>query len=467
MRCFSILNWGKSIKHHWVILMLTFLLICGVGITTIWLVIEPLYSVTGAIMVAPILENIVTGEADRGGISNYQSFMNTQAEIITSKRVVLRVADDLMDKNLSFFEDESVNLVTKLQRKLRNTKTKSEPATILKRAIDAKIIAAAFAPGTELVKLTMKSPRPEEAKQIVDAFINAYMAIEVSSATEEHDRKLRLLESEQSMRAANLQSLHQQISEMAQHYGTTDLVSHHDMRLQRVKTLLDELTKVEARRIKLEAQVQLLEQSPEQTIGPEELLKMRNEYINSDPAVQELTRNIIKLDCELIIAKQGLAAADPAIEQKEKLLLAFQSRLKEKSQEVSEQFDTMASKEISNAGREKVRAAKTELEQTKAHENHLRQVLTREDTQTVELGHTQLKIQNLKFKFDLDKEIYDTITRRIDELQMERKRPARVSVAYYADIASIRDKRITYTIILIFSATACGMLLAFLREKAE
>jgi len=460
-------NLVAGILRRWYIVLLIFFVMCVIGIPAIWLLVKPLYSVTGAIMVAPILENIVTGEADRGRISNYQSFMNTQAEMITSDRIVQRVADDLMDKNLPFFEDESIGTVTKLKRILRNTKIKPEPAATLKRAIGARVITVAPAKGKELINITMKSPRPEEAKQIVDTVINAYMAIEVSSAAEEHERKLRLLENEKSARAENLQNLHQQIGEMAKEYGTTNLVSRQDMRVQRVTTLLSELTRIEARRINLEAQVQLLEQFPEQTIAPEELLRTRNEYINSHPAVRERTQNIIELDRELIIAKQELTPENPAIEHKQELLDAFQSRLEEKRKEISEEFDAMASKQISNAAKEKLQAAKTALEQTKAHENHLRQVLAMEDTQTIELGNTQLNIQNLQFKLDLDKEIYDRITRRIDELEMERKRPARISVAYYADIGSLRDERVKYSAALVFGALACGMMLAFLVDKKD
>ena len=146
---------------------------------------------------------------------------------------------------------------------------------------------------------------------------------------------------------------------------------------------------------------------------------------------------------------------------------AFQSRLEEKRKEISEEFDAMASKQISNTGKEKLQVAKTELEQTKAHENHLRQVLAKEDTQTIQLGNTHVRIQDLQFKLDLDKQIYDTITRRMDELQMERKRPARVSVAYYADISSIRDKRVKYSAALVFGALACGAMLAFLVDKKD
>jgi len=65
------------------------------------------------------------------------------------------------------------------------------------------------------------------------------------------------------------------------------------------------------------------------------------------------------------------------------------------------------------------------------------------------------------------KEMYDTIGRRIQELEMERKRPARVSVAYNADIASIQDKRVKLTLAVIFGALVCGLFGAIVRDKMD
>jgi len=467
MRYFSISNWGKSIRHHWGILVLSFLLICGVGIPTIWLLIQPQYTITGAIRVAPTLENIITGETDSGGISNYQSFMYTQAEMITSSNVVQRVADDIIDKNLSFFKEPPIPLVTKISQKLKNIKTNSEPAAILKRAISDGFITVAPGRRTELMYVTMKSLKPGEAKQIVDAFIRAYMAVEVSSSTQDQNRKLKLLEDERDLLTHKLKNHRDKIRQSAQEYGTTALVSPQDVIQQRVTMLLSELAKVEARRISLETQVQFLEQFPQQDIEPEELLIKRREYINSDPTVLELIQNIVQLERDLIIAKQTLTAEGPVLKQKQELIDTFQSHLEEKRRKVAEEFSTMVSKETTNTSKRKLRAAKVELERAKAHENRLQQLLADEDTQTVKVGRTQLDIQDAQFRFDLDKGMYDAILRRIRELEMERKRPARVSVAYYADIDPVRDKRTTYTIVLIFGAMACGMLLAFLREKAR
>jgi len=403
MRCFSISNWGKSIRHHWGILMLSFLLICGVGIPAIWLLIEPLCTVTGAIRIAPIIKNIITGEADRGEVSNYESNMYTQAEMITSSNVVQRVADDLIDKNLSFFKNPPTPLVIKISQKLKNIKINPEPAKILKRAISDGFITVAPGSRTELLKVTMKSKKPEEAKQIVDAFIRAYMAVEVSDSVKTQDNKLNFLENEQKVLAEKLQSHRDEIRRLAQEYGTTTLIDRQDIILQRVTMMLSELAKVQARRISLETQVKFLEQFPQQNIEPEESLRKRKEYIDSDQMVQELTRNIIQLDRDLIIAKQTLAAEDPVLKQKQELIDAFRARLEEKRQEIAKEFDAMAAQETANTSKQKLRAAKAELDQTKAHENRLQQLLDAEGTQTVKVGRTQLDIQDAQFRFDLDK----------------------------------------------------------------
>jgi capsular exopolysaccharide synthesis family protein len=451
--------------RRWYIAVATFLLMCAIGLPAIWLLIKPLYSVTGAIRVAPILTNILSGEADRGEISNYESFVNTEAQRITSSQVVERVADDLAGKKLSFFEDETTELVKKLKRKLKGIKP--QPVTILKEAIFDGVITAASDRRTELIKVTVKSLYPQEAEQIVNAFIRNYMAVQVASSTDEEGQTLAVLENERKVLTEKLQSQRAAITQLAQEYGTVTLNGRQDMMLQRVASLLAELTKIEAHRIGLEAQVQLLEQTKEQTITTEDLVRLREEYINKDPTITSLTANIAQLDQAYIAASQMLAPTNPELEHKAGLLKALKERLEERKQEVGKTFNEMMTKEIDKAGSQKLVNTRTELEQTKAYENRLREILTKEDSETVGLGRKQLTIQDLQDQMDLTKQLYDTVSRRIQELEMERKRPARISVAYMADVSEIRDKRIKYSIALIFGAAACGMMLAFLRDKAD
>jgi len=457
----------KGILRRWYIVLLVFTVMCVIGLLAIWFLIKPLYSVTGAIRVAPIIPNILTGEAESGEISNYQSFMYTQAEMITSEPVLQRVADGLVDKKLSFFEGELTNVVTKLKQRLMSNETKPDAVTRLKRTISAGIISVGPARNTELMKVTMKSTNPEEAKEIVDTIISAYMAVEVTSSAQEQAQKLNLMENERKLLDEKLRSTNEAIRQLGLEYGTTNLIDRQDMRLKRVIALQSELTKTEAHRINLESQVQFLEQAKEQPITTEELLRMRNEYINSDPMVQELTRNIVELERDLIIAKQTLTPDNAVFKQKQELLDAFQSRLDEQRRKVAEDFNETASKEISKARKEIIINTGAALEQTKVHEKHLRDVLVEEDTQVIELGRRQLNIEDLQFQQGLDQDTYDTVRRRIRDLELERKRPARVSIAYNADISHIQDKRAKYSAALLFASLFCGMGLALLKDKAD
>lgn len=462
-------NLLQGILRRWPIVFLIFILICAVGIPAIWFFIEPLYTVTGAIRVAPIIENIVTGESESGGISNYQNYMNTQAVIITSRPVVEGVADDLVDKNLSFFTNEPNDPISKIKQKLGFTRTNPDPAVMLKEAITNGVITVAPANRTELMTITMTSKNPEEASDIVDAFINVYMSVEGVNSEDKNSKKLSFLEKEQEEWGRLMNTLRDDIRMKEQKFPTASKVDRKEViqQNQRIPFLYAELTRLEARKINLETQVKLLESDSVQSIEPEEMIRIRNEYINSNPAVQGLTGTIIQLERELIMAQQNLSVENPVLQQKQELIDAFKLQLKNKREEVEKEFDVMAAKEALNTSKMKLHAVKEELKLTYAYEESLRAKLEKEDLEQFDIGINQLDIKDLQYELDQAKEMYEKFSRRIEELKMEQKRPARISVASFAEIGPIIDKRLKYIMALIFAALGCGTLLASLINKLD
>lgn len=460
-------NITSAILRRWYIVLLTFLVLCLAGIPAIWLRIQRSYVVTGLIKVDPIIPNILTGTADRGDVSNYQSFMFTQAMIVASPQVVQKVADDLADKGLTFFADRTNTLVARLGRKLGLKKTEPELAAVLKEAILDRIITVEPSRKGEFIEVTMTWTDIEEAKRIVDAVIRNYMAIEVTSAIKEEERDLTLLEDEQKLLANKMDSYGAQITQMANEYGSKKLAGRYDMKLTRVGNLLKTLTEVEARRIYLQARVKVLEQTGQEAVSPQEQVSMREEYTNKDPAVQARAANIVALEQELIIAKQDFAPGNPQIKQKEELLEALRTSFEEQKNKARERFDAMVKDQAAGLSDKELNALRAELDQTRAHESELRDLLAKEDEQAIGLGQKELAIQDLQDELAFTKEMYDRISRRIAEFRMERKRPARISVGQNADVFGILDKRAKYTVALVLGAIACGMLLAFLREKAD
>ncbi len=456
-----------GVLRRWYIVLLVFLVICAVGLPAVWMLVKPKYEVTGAIRLAPTSPDIITG-TDTAQISDYERFMNTEAEKITSSSIVQRVADALVQRNLLFFKNEPSGLVARWKEKLTGPAARLEAAERLKRAIvDERSIVVAADRSKELIKVTMSGSNPEEAKQIVDAFIKAYMDLEVVSANEDENRQLTLLESERDSLLEKIKNTRQTIYQLGQQYGEVALQGRRDMMRERVASLLTTLTGVEAERIKLEAQVLLLERTGEQAIAPEELLRMRRDYINQDTSVTALTERILGLEQEIIVVKQALSPTNPEIQNKVQTLEALKQRLEERKREASKDFDDLVAKEVAEAGNKQLVAVRSQLDQTREYENRLKATLDKEDTQTITVGRQQLAIDELQADLDLAQERYDLVLKRVQDLELQRKRPARVSVYYNADVASINDKRLKFSIALVFGSVVCGMGLAFLRDRAD
>jgi len=456
-----------GILRRWYIVLPVFLVLCGAGLPAVWFRVKPVYNATGAIRVKPDEQDIVTGD-NVGAISNYVNFMNTQAEKITSSSVVQRVTDALVDKDLSFFGDEPSGLLSKLKQKLGIPRTKLEPAARLKLATvgNGSIVVAAERQ-SELIKITMQNADPEEAKQIVDAFITAYMEIEVIRVLEDENQQLKLLESRRDVFSAQMDSDRQTMYQLGQEFGSIALGSREDMKLRHIGDLLSRLTTVQAERIELEAQVQLLERTKEQPISPAELIRMRQDYINQDTAVLALMPTISLLERELIADKLTLQPMHPVLRSKSENLEALKAHLDELKQQASQVFDERAAKEAADAGNKMLVAVRSELEQKRAFEKSLQETIDKEDFETVTVGRTQLHIQELQDRLAFTKERYDAVVGRIQDLNLQRQRPARISVHYDADIVSIADKRVKYSAAVIFVALVCGMGLACLRDKAD
>jgi succinoglycan biosynthesis transport protein ExoP len=458
-----------GIARRWYIVLLVFLLLTAAGAPAIWLLVKPEYEVVGAVRVAPVQERIIDGTADPGEISDYERFMNTEAEKITSNAVVQRVADDLVDKKLTYFEKKPLGLIEQWQEKLLGPSPEMDPALKLKRAIvGSKRITVAADKKQELIKVSMLYSNPEEAKQIVNAFLKAYMDIEVVSAGEDENRQLGTLESSRERLAGDIKNYRKQIVELAKEDGKNDdLEQRRALKQQRLADLQSEIMTAQGDRLKLESEVKLLERTKQQPLAQEQLLDLRQRAINEDPAVSKFAEDVTELERELIDAKQKYADTNPEIGTMTRKLERLQERLKELKQEVGEAFDTLIAKQAAETGDRKLAELRNRLDQAKEYEQSLRDAMQKEDAENIRLGGKQLEIEELQANLKLTEDRYETVLARIQDLELLRKRPARISICYQADIASINDKRVKFTAALIFGAFVLGAGLAYLRDRAD
>jgi len=131
--------------------------------------------------------------------------------------------------------------------------------------------------------------------------------------------------------------------------------------------------------------------------------------------------------------RQTLAPQNPTLKQEEDFLNTLKLYMEERRRELSKNFDSMVSEEIGKKNNEKPSDANAGLGQVGAHGEQPQETPARENTQTLEIGKRQLAIQEVEEQMRLTMQTYNKVRARIQELTMERKRPARISIAYDAE----------------------------------
>jgi len=443
----STMNLAAAILRRWPVLVATFVVVCAVGVPAIWFLVERKYDTEGAIRISPIVSPILFKTENK--LPNYSNFMNTQAELIRSNNILNDVADTLKDSELMLFED-APDLVQVLRKAVVSGGIKIEPVR-----------------NTELIRIKMTTKNPEQAEKIVDAFLRAYMARVVRDEIRGEDQKLSTLAEERRILAEKIQRQQDTIRQLADEFGSTELTSRQEMMLQQVTSLQNELINVNIRRISLETQLQIQESGIGEATTPGGLIERRNTVINSDPVIGALTSGILRYEELIVVGQQTMTPDNPELTQRMEVLKTLKERLEQRRKEVAQEFDKNFEAELAKNRGRRLAELKIQLEQIIQYEKRIREKLTKQDKDTIGLGRKQFAIDDQKAQLARSREMYDAVSKRIDEIQLERKRPARISVASEASSVPAQGKRRKLAAALGFGGLALGALLVLLLDKAD
>jgi hypothetical protein len=447
---------GKFIACRWRIALLILLVLCVVGIPGTWLLVERIYVTTGAIKID--VKGCIRPFCPES-ISVYQRFMYNQSEMVTSTQMVQRVADDLADKGLTFFEGRASGFIAKLRRRLNRNGVGPEPATVLKQAILDKTITAEPVLKEALIKISMRWTNSEEAKRIVDSFIRNYIV--VTSATQEEEQ-LAVLKNEQKVLAGKLKSQLEKTKAIAQEFRSILILKdkRQEIKLEHVRMLLSKTTEWEVRIIHLEAQVEVLKDRLESRDGSKEEQTVeqndptRRVFINADPTLQALIQNLAVLEQELILAIQRGQNTNPETKNRVDVIEKLKGRIEQRKTKVGKMYDGFMANKIAETEKDRFFNVKKELANIQA------------EMEQANIFEKRF-IEELQAELSLTQKMYSTICRRIQKMEMERKRPLRLSVAYNADVGHVSDVRWKYTIVLVLGAVVSTILLTLLKPLPD
>lgn len=438
------------ILRRWYVIIGTWIIVCGIGLPAIWFLMEDKFDTRGRIRISPIVSRILFTDSDsERPMPNYENFMNSEAGRMGSTTVLNRVADELKNKNLSFFA-ETTDLVG-----------------ALRQAIAEGDITIMPERRTEFVSLSMTTSNPREAEQVINAIINAYMNVVRAEEDSSSDSTLNVLDEQKRTLEGRITLQKQEINRLLDEFGTGELDSRTQMMLQTVARLQQDLIAVTVQRIALEANMQMLEKGLEAPQSEADRIERQNAFINADPKVQSLTQNIRQYENQIILDRQMFNEKNPELQNKITLLEKFNLELEARRAELIKEFDERYATQSASHREYEVARAKAQLAQAEEHEKKLREELERYDTATIGMGRKQLHIDEKRAELERTQELYNQICNRISEIEVEQKRPARISIAEMASSVPARSRKIKLMAALAFGGLGLGGFFAFLLARAD
>lgn len=440
------------IRRRWWIIVLVAAVVYAVGLPPVFFMMKKNHRSVGLIEIAPIVPAIIyrDRESDQP-LPNYDGFKNTQARIMGGDRVLRRVADEIRSLNLSLFAGHA------------------DPYPVIRQMIDNEGILITPDRYSFLITIEMTTPqeKAEEARILINSIIHNYMAVAVEGQSREENTKLAILEAERKQLMQKIEGQQETVRQLVDEFGTGELTVLQQMQYERLASLQRELTDTEIQLLALDSQIQVLEQGTGTVSFSEILLQQRNEILQSDPVLQSLGEDLRRYESEILISRQTMHPNNPVLIRQEQVLQTLQERYEERKEEVLKEFEASFEDQQRNARQLKLNELKNQRAQLATLQARFQEKMADQDTETAQLGRKQFTIDDQKEQLQLTKERLQETNRRIEELVIESKRPARISIADEAFSVPASGKRKKMAAAVGFGGLALGALAAFLLHRID
>jgi uncharacterized protein involved in exopolysaccharide biosynthesis len=458
---------GKSISLLSVLALLTVL-----AIAVIWTQIVPQYQAQGAVRIKPIIPYLVFKTEDSGMIPLYESFVNTQVNIMTSSQVLVRVLDQTEVKDTQWYKDPPKSIMQRLGE---------TPPTRMERLRDGLSVKPRRQ--TEIVDISFIATSSKDAKVIADAVLDDYLKYTWDKSYTTSNNIYRELAQQYDTLKRQIQDQELRCAALRRSLGTQSpevLISNKRARLDETQTRHSELqqriTVLEWDRKRLEDLMKrdIAEGGSDVAVAPAGSAEQQPKY-HEDKEWRE--RDVkVRTICHNIATSQ-LDPSDPEILQAKKDLKLAEELLRLREAQLDEQWrdrpKDAAGVPITIAGtsgpgyEEALTSMKQQLDRAK-YEKTL--VLAEFESQKTEFkglfkGAEELEREN---NLLLEKqELFSAVRRRRDQKTMERNVPTGSIEELTRALASSKpynDRRILFTAIALGLCLVVGCGIVFLQR---
>ena len=456
-----------TLRYKWTI-ALSFVLIAGVALPSIWSLVVPQYKANAVVRVSPLIQRIVFPTEESGMVPLYTSYLNTQVQMILNPKVLNRVLDRPDIQRTAWYKDD---------------KPTPFKATLPKISRLLKGLSARPRPRTELIDVAMKAKDPADAKLIVNAVVEEYENHHNETFRESGNTRFKTLTDELNSLKSEIDGELALMASISKQLGTTqpqELRKELRLRLSELEAQLHTLERTHAMtgweltrfsELKADTEEQTADASEQEedatkaaSLPTDPLFARDSEWLRLREQVQAVQHRL-KLDRE----RHG--DAHPKIKDLIATVEYAKQRLGERETQLSETAALPGAVPLASPGEQVLveDVLKHNLDRTQYEGALLKKQIHDQQSAVVRTGDLAHELFETEEQISRKRELYQRVQRRLDELEMESNAPGRISVAARAMLPASpsKDQRLLLSAMAVFGGLAVGFGIAFLRHSLD
>lgn len=430
---------ATALKNRWRLVILVWLLICGPGLAFVWSRFDTEYRAEGIVRLAPMIPRVVFSTENNGMVPLYSSFLTTQMQLITNEAILNRAVDMPGIRSLPCFQGIT------------------DPARYLSASLKIENPL-----NSELISVSYGGTDPKVLAPVVNSVLKAYMEQVIEQDQSSDLQKLEALYKKQSDLEQEVKERNDELYNMATEFGTLSLDSQQDTAFASVREMEIELKRAQAVRVSTQARLEALKTQGPMPISMLDLAQIRAEILNRDPELLSLGLNRQAEEHRILQSGQQLGPGHRENKFSRERLTQFDRLIAAREKVLEDSVAALANYRATLIHEAEKQKAQHDLIEATQRENAVQEILQGDLARATVTGRNAVQLQAVRERVDQSKQLYRTVLDRIQSLEVEKQRPARVTVVSWASepLVPARDKRSKLSILVVAGSLFMAFALA-------
>ena len=389
---------------------------------------------------------------ENGVVPLYKSYQNTQVSTILSPTVLERVLDKPEIRETKWYREKGGSWL----------RSALPPVQRLREALIARPI-----PDTELISVTMSAPDAGDAQLIVNSVVDQYLELVRESFDKTDRNRFQALTEQLREIQADIDSAIATNQAASRSLGTSEPEELRSQLTTQLSTLEAELRAMERQRSLWEWELNRVNESAGKGETSDDVNALAELQFGQDAEWRRLRGLAEAAKHRWELAKERLGDSHP------KLREAFSEW--EYAERQVEDRETMLQTGPTGSGEGGASTIPGQMllqhqfARAQRHEELLKQQIAAQRAEVTRASELAQQLASSNEKIKRKRELYDAINTRLQELDVERNAPGRISIGAYALRPALpsQDRRILYTVMICFGAMAAGAFLAYGRQHLD